>query len=39
MKINEKIIEKIFNQDIKLKKKEDKIKLSEYIDFIPMYDI
>lgn len=39
MKINEKIIEKIFNQNIKLKKKEDKIKLSEYIDFIPMYDI
>ena len=39
MKINEKIIKKIFNQDLKLKKKEEKIKLSEYIDFIPMYDI
>lgn len=39
MKINEKIIKKIFNQDLKLKKKEDKIKLSEYIEFIPMYDI
>ena len=39
MKINEKLIEKLFNHKIKLKKEEDKIELSEYEERIPMYDI
>ena len=39
MKINEKLIEKLFNHKIKLKKEEDKIELSEYEEIIPMYDI
>ena len=39
MKINEKLIEKVFNYKIKLKKEEDKIELSEYEEIIPMYDI
>ena len=39
MKINIELIKKIFNNKIKIKKKEDKIKLSNYDEFIPMYDI
>ena len=39
MKINKKFIEKLFDNKIKLIKKIDKIKLSEYNEFIPMYDI
>ena len=39
MKINEKIIEKIFNLELKLKNKQDIINLSKYEDKIPMYDI
>lgn len=43
MKINEKLIDKIYNYDpkkrIKLKNKNDIIKLSEYQEIIPMYDI
>jgi hypothetical protein len=38
-KINYEFIQKIFNKEIKLKKKEDKIKLSNYSEYIPMYDI
>jgi hypothetical protein len=39
MKINEKIINDIFNQKIKLKNKKDKEDISKYEDIIPMYDI
>ena len=39
MKINKDFIDKIFDKKIKLSKKKDKIKLSEYDEFIPMYDI
>jgi len=39
MKIDYDFIEKIFNLKIKLKNKKDKIKLSKFEDFIPMYDI
>ena len=39
MKINLDFIYKIFNLKLKLKKESDKIKLSEYEDMIPMYDI
>ena len=43
MKINNELINKIFNNDpkkrIKIKNKSDKIKISKYEDFIPMYDI
>ena len=39
MIINNKIIEKIFNGKLLLKNKVDKIKLSEYTLYIPMYDI
>ena len=39
MKINEKIIEDIFNHKIKLKKSTEKEELSKYMDIIPMYDI
>jgi len=39
MKIDSEFIKRIFNLEIKLKKEEDKIKLSKYEDFIPMYDI
>jgi hypothetical protein len=39
MKINLEFINKIFKLEIKLKHKEDKIKLSKYEDLIPMYDI
>jgi hypothetical protein len=39
MKIDSKFIENIFTLKIKLKRKEDKIKLSKYEDMIPMYDI
>ena len=39
MKINKKLIDKLFDNKIKLIKKKDKIKLSEYNEFIPMYDI
>ncbi len=33
------MIQKIFNREIELKKKEDKIALSNYSEYIPMYDI
>ena len=39
MKINEKIIEDIFNHKVKLKNSSDKIVLSKYTELIPMYDI
>jgi hypothetical protein len=43
MKIDETLINKIFNKNklkrIKIRNKSDKIKLSEYDEFIPMYDI
>jgi hypothetical protein len=39
MKIDSNFIENIFTLKIKLKRKEDKIKLSKYEDMIPMYDI
>jgi hypothetical protein len=39
MKINYNLIEKIFNMKVKIKNKNDKIKLSNYTDYIPMYDI
>jgi len=39
MKIDSEFIDKIFNLKIKIKNKADKIKLSKYEDFIPMYDI
>jgi hypothetical protein len=39
MKINSSFIKKIFNNEIKLKNKEDKIKLSNFNDIIPMFDI
>ncbi len=39
MKIDSEFIKQIFNLKIKLKNKEDKIKLSKYEDQIPMYDI
>ena len=39
MKIDLEFIKRIFNLEIKLKNKEDKIKLSKYEDLIPMYDI
>ena len=39
MKINLDFIKKIFNGEILLKKNEDKIKLSKYTEYIPMYDI
>ena len=39
MKINLEMIQKIFNREIELKKKEDKIALSNYSEYIPMYDI
>ena len=39
MKIDEKLINDIFSFKIKLKNKSDKEKLSNYEDFIPMYDI
>ena len=39
MKIDFDFIEKIFNLNITLINKKDKIKLSKYEDFIPMYDI
>ena len=39
MKIDKKLIDKIFNGKILLKNKTDKMKLSEYTIFIPMYDI
>lgn len=38
-KINYEFIQKIFNRKMELKKQEDKIKLSKYTDYIPMYDI
>lgn len=38
-KINYEFIQKIFNRKIELKKQDDKIKLSKYSDYIPMYDI
>ena len=38
-KINYEFIQKIFNRKIELKKNEDKIKLSKYSEYIPMYDI
>jgi hypothetical protein len=39
MKIDSNIINKIFSLDLVLKDKKDKIKLSEYTEFIPMFDI
>ena len=39
MKINLDFIKKIFNGIIVLKNNEDKIKLSKYTEYIPMYDI
>lgn len=39
MKINLDFIKKIFNGEVLLKKNEDKIKLSKYTEYIPMYDI
>lgn len=39
MKINEKLIDDIFKNKVKLKNKTDKVKLSNYEDIIPMYDI
>ncbi len=39
MKINLDFIKKIFNGEVLLKKDEDKIKLSKYTEYIPMYDI
>ena len=39
MKINKKFLDDIFNKKIKLKNKKDKIKLSMYSEYIPMYDI
>ena len=39
MKINENIIEKIINLEIKIKNSKDKIELSRYNKKIPMYDI
>lgn len=38
-KINYEFIQKIFNRKIELKKEKDKITLSKYSDYIPMYDI
>lgn len=39
MKIDLEFIKRIFNSEIKLKNKEDKIKISKYEELIPMYDI
>lgn len=39
MKINYEMIEKIFTRKIKLTKKKDKLALSLYAEYIPMYDI
>lgn len=39
MKIDSDFIKRIFSLQVKLKNKEDKIKLSKYEDLIPMYDI
>jgi hypothetical protein len=39
MKIDSEFIKKIFNLKIKIKNKQDKIKLSKYEESIPMYDI
>jgi hypothetical protein len=39
MKIDFEMIQKIFNRKIELKNEKDKIALSQYSDYIPMYDI
>ena len=39
MKIDNDFIKKIYNMKIKLNSKSDKIKLAEYSELIPMYDI
>jgi hypothetical protein len=39
MKIDKLLIDKIFDLKIKIKNKKDKIKLSKYEEYIPMYDI
>ncbi len=39
MKINHEFIQKIFNRKIEVKNKTDKILLSQYNEYIPMYDI
>ena len=39
MKISHNIIKKIFSGKLKLKNKMDKIELSQYTEYIPMYDI
>lgn len=38
-KINYEFVKKIFNRELELKKNSDKIKLSQYAELIPMYDI
>jgi len=39
MKINEKLVKDIINLKVKIKNEDDKNELSQYEDFIPMYDI
>jgi hypothetical protein len=39
MKINFEMIQKIFNRKLEIKNKKDKITLSHYSEYIPMYDI
>ena len=39
MKINEKLVNDIISRKVKIKNENDKIKLCEYENFIPMYDI
>jgi hypothetical protein len=39
MKINYEMIQKIFNRKIEIKNEKDKIALSQYNEYIPMYDI
>ncbi len=39
MKIDFEMIQKIFNRKIELNKQKDKIALSQYNEYIPMYDI
>ena len=39
MKINIELIKKIFNGKLKINKNEEKIKLSKFEEYIPMYDI
>ena len=39
MKINLDFINKLFNGEIEIKNEEDKVKLSKYNEYIPMFDI